>query len=310
MAVNLKGRDYISIHDFTVEEFRELLDMAHYLKRLRLAGADFRPLAGKALAMIFHKPSTRTRISFEVGMMQLGGQALYLSAGELQLRRGETIGDTAQVLSRYVDGILIRTFAHQDVTDLAKYASVPVINGLTDLLHPTQALADVMTIEEKMGGLKGVKLAYIGDGNNVAHSLMFASAKCGIKMALACPEGYDPLPEIVRQAREDAVETGASIELYRDPFEAVAGADVVYTDVWASMGQETEHAKRAEALKQYQVNRKLMSAANRGAIFMHCLPAHRGEEVTDEVMDSKQSAVFDEAENRLHAHKAIMALLL
>ncbi|MGB9867137.1 MAG: ornithine carbamoyltransferase [Bacillota bacterium] len=310
MAVNLKGRDYISIHDFTVEEFNQFLEVAHHLKRLHLVGTAFTPLLGKTLAMIFHKPSTRTRVSFEVGMSQLGGRALYLSASELQLRRGETIGDTAQVLSRYVDAILIRTFSHQDVVDLAKFATVPVINGLTDLLHPTQALADVMTIQEKKGGLRGVKLAYVGDGNNVAHSLMFAAAKTGMRIAIACPEGYDPRPEIVKLAKEDALQTGTTIELLRDPFEAVSGADVVYTDVWASMGQEEEHAKRVKALSRYQVNKKLMEAANKDAIFMHCLPAHRGEEVTDEVMDSKQSVVFDQAENRLHAHKAILALLL
>jgi ornithine carbamoyltransferase len=306
----LKGRDYISISDFSGEEIRLLLDAAHDLKKDQKAGIPHPVLKGKSLGMIFTKASTRTRVSFEVGMYQLGGHALFLSAQDIQLRRGETIGDTARTLERYLDGIMIRTFAQSDVDDLARYGSIPVINGLTDLMHPTQALADVMTIEEHKGRLAGLKLAFIGDGNNVANSLLQICAKVGMHMTIACPPGYEPDAEILAGARADAAATGASLEVVTDPLEAAFGADAVYTDVWASMGQEAEQAERMKVFARYQVNAELLSRAAPGAVVLHCLPAHRGEEITDEVLDGPQSVAFDEAENRLHAHKAIMALLL
>ncbi len=306
----LKGRDFLKISDFTREEIRLFLDAAHALKRELKAGIPHQVLKGKTLGMIFHKPSTRTRVSFEVGMYQLGGYPLFLSAQELQLRRGETIGDTARTLSRYLDGIMIRTFAQEDVEELAHYASIPVINGLTDLFHPTQALADVMTIEEHKGRLAGLKLAFVGDGNNVAHSLLQVCAKLGINMVVACPPGYEPQADILAAARSEAAATGAVLEVTHDPVAAVSGADVVYTDVWASMGREAEEEARRKVFARYQVNSELLSHASPEVIVLHCLPAHRGEEITDEVMDGPHSVVFDEAENRLHMHKAILALLL
>ncbi len=306
----LRGRDYLSISDFSSEEIRLLLDAAHDLKKDQKDGIPHPVLMGKSLGMIFTKPSTRTRVSFEVGMYQLGGYALFLSAQDIQLRRGETIGDTARTLERYLDGIMIRTFAQEDVDDLARYGSIPVINGLTDLMHPTQALADVMTVEEHKGKLAGLKLAFIGDGNNVAHSLLQICPKVGMHMTIACPHGYEPDGQILERARQGAATAGVSLEVVVDPFEAVFGADVVYTDLWASMGQEAEHAERMKIFSRYQVNSQLLGKAAPGAIVLHCLPAHRGEEITDEVLDGPQSAAFDEAENRLHAHKAIMALLM
>ncbi len=310
MAVNLKGRDLISLQDYSEEEIWQILKTAEYLKMLQKSGGKWRPLEGKTLGMLFTKPSTRTRVSFEVAIYQLGGYGLFLTGNELQLRRGEAIADTARVLSRYLDGLMIRTYDHDEVIDLAHYADIPIINGLTDLVHPTQVLADFFTLYEKKGHLRGLKLAYIGDGNNVTHSLMFGAAKVGIDLSVATPEGYEPNEEVVKVARRDAEESGASIELFHDPWEAVRGADAVYTDVWASMGQEEEHAERVKVFQPYQVNEELMAAAKGNALFLHCLPAHRGEEVTDEVIDGDQSVVFDEAENRLHVHKAILALLL
>lgn len=306
----MKGRDFLSIHDFTTEEIYRFLDLADELKAKQKRGEEHHLLKGKTLGMIFQKASTRTRVSFETGMWQLGGYALFLSAGDLQIGRGEPVADTARVLSRYVDGIMIRTYAHDDVLQLAKYADVPVINGLTDLLHPCQVMADLLTAREYKKELKGLKLAYIGDGNNMAHELMFGGAKVGMHVSIASPAGYKPLDTVVRQAREDAKLTGARIDVVDDPFEAAAGADVLYTDVWASMGHEQEQIKRAAAFKAYQINAELMKVAAKDAIVMHCLPAHRGEEITDEVMEGPQSVVFDEAENRLHAQKAIMALLM
>ncbi|MBK6586312.1 MAG: ornithine carbamoyltransferase [Coprothermobacter proteolyticus] len=310
MSVKLKGRDLLSIADLTEEEFWELLEFAKLLKLETLAGKRHEYLKGKTLAMIFQKPSTRTRVAFEVGMYQLGGYALYLSSNDMQLRRGETIADTARVLSRFVDGIMARVFDHQDVVDLAKYGSVPVINGLSDEEHPSQVLADFLTIWEKFGTLKGLKLAYVGDGNNVAHSLLLAAGLVGMDIAVATPQGYEPKSFYVEKAKELAAKHGSSVQVLRDPVEAVTGANAVYTDVWASMGQEAEHEERLKIFKPYQVNPELMSHADKHAIFLHCLPAHRGEEVVDEVADSPQSAIFDEAENRLHAHKAILALLM
>ena len=310
MSVKLKGRDLLSIADLTEEEFWELLEFAKLLKLETIAGKRHEYLKGKTLAMIFQKPSTRTRVAFEVGMYQLGGYALYLSSNDMQLRRGETIADTARVLSRFVDGIMARVFDHQDVVDLAKYGSVPVINGLSDEEHPSQVLADFLTIWEKFGTLKGLKLAYVGDGNNVAHSLLLAAGLVGMDIAVATPEGYEPKSFYVEKAKELAARHGSSVQVLRDPVEAVTGANAVYTDVWASMGQEAEHEERLKIFKPYQVNPELMSHADKHAIFLHCLPAHRGEEVVDEIADSPQSAIFDEAENRLHAHKAILALLM
>jgi len=310
MAVNMKGKDLVSVHDLTTEEVYQILRTAEYVKMMNKTGSRFQPLSGKTLGMIFTKPSTRTRISFEVAIYELGGYGLFLSANELQLRRGETIADTARVLSRYIHGIMIRTFDHKDVVELAHYATIPVINGLTDLLHPCQALADIFTIYEKKGRLNGIKLAYIGDGNNVAHSLMYAGAKVGMKVTVVTPEGYEPNPEVVNTARQDAAATGAEIILTNDPKEGVRDADVVYTDVWTSMGQEKEHDERVAALTPYQVNPSLLAHAKQDVIFMHCLPAHRGEEVVDEVIDSPRSVVWDEAENRLHVQKAILALVM
>lgn len=310
MAVSMKGKDIISIHDLTREEVAQILKTSEIIKLMAKAGQMNRPLEGKTLAMIFSKPSTRTRISFEVAIWELGGHGLYLGAQDLQLKRGETIADTARVLSRYVHGIMIRTFDHSDVVTLAEYATVPVVNGLTDLLHPCQILADLFTIQEKKGRLDGLKLAYVGDGNNVAHSLMFGCPKAGLDIAVATPEGYEPVDEIVRLARQDAASAGTRLELTHDPFEAVRDADVIYTDVWASMGQEDQHTSRLRLFKPFQVNAELVRAAKPDAIFMHCLPAHRGEEVTDEVVDAPYSVVFDEAENRLHVQKAILALVM
>ncbi|MHB8927229.1 MAG: ornithine carbamoyltransferase [Bacillota bacterium] len=310
MSVNLRGRDIISLHDLTREEIEQIVDLGALLKLRRKAGDEPQPLKGKTLGMIFTKTSTRTRVSFEVAMFQLGGHALYLGANDLQLKLGETIADTARVLSRYLDGIMIRTFAHKDVTDLAQHASIPVINGLTDLLHPCQILADLLTIKEKKGQFDGLKLAYVGDGNNVCHSLMFGASKVGIDLAIATPEGYEPDKDLTKLAMEDAKASGASIEIGNDAFVAVDGADIIYTDTWASMGQEAEHAKRVKVMKPFQVNAKLVKAAKNDCLFMHCLPAHRGEEVTDEVADGPHSIIFDQAENRLHAQKAILALVM
>jgi ornithine carbamoyltransferase len=260
--------------------------------------------------MIFEKSSTRTRVSFEVGMYQLGGQALFLSPADLQMGRGEPVADTARTLSRYLDGIMIRTFAQTMVEELAKFATIPVINGLTDMHHPCQALADLFTIREKRGTLKGLTFAYVGDGNNMAHSLIEACVKTGMRVSLACPAGYAPDAAILREAKQVASRSGAELSLTDDPRKAVKGADIVYTDVWASMGQEKEHALRVQAFKGYEVDEKLVKLAGPNAMVMHCLPAHRGEEITDDVIDGPQSIVFDQAENRLHTQKAIMELLM
>lgn len=296
-------RDFLNIADFSSAETFALLELA---EQMRTGAYDRKPLAGKALAMIFMKSSTRTRMSFEVGANQLGGTAHFLSPRDVQLGRGEPIPDTARVLSRYVHGIMIRTFAHQDVLELAEYASIPVINGLTDLSHPCQILADVLTMRQHLGEVRGKTVAWIGDGNNMANSWIEAAAHLGFTLRLACPDGYDPDESFLA----DAMAKGGDIQLLRDPREAVAGADVVTTDVWASMGQEEEQARRALAFALYQVDADLMAQAARQAIFLHCLPAHRGEEVTAEVIDGPQSVVWDEAENRLHIQKAIMAALM
>jgi ornithine carbamoyltransferase len=294
--------DFLAIPDFSTEELHALFDLAD---RMRRGEYHDKPLAGKSLAMIFMKSSTRTRVSFEVGAWQLGGHALFLSPRDIQLGRVEPIADTARVLSRYVDGIMIRTFAHAEVEELAKYASVPVINGLTDLLHPCQILADLLTVRQHLGGWDGKRIAWVGDGNNMANSWINAAYRLGFELTLACPEGYDPDASILARARECA-----PVRVVRDPAEAVSGADVVNTDVWASMGQEEEQAKRAKAFAGYTVNGTLMARAARDAIFLHCLPAHRGEEVAAAVIDGPQSRVWDEAENRLHVQKAVMTMLM
>ncbi|WP_418791482.1 ornithine carbamoyltransferase [Phosphitispora sp. TUW77] len=310
LQTSLRGKDLLALYLLTREEIWEILKLAQDLKIKQKNGVACPLLNGKTLGMIFTKSSTRTRVSFEAAMYQLGGYPLFLSGQELQLGRGETIADTAKVLSRYLDGIMIRTFAHSDVEELAKYADIPIINGLTDLNHPCQILADFQTIMEYKGGLKGLKLAYIGDGNNICHSLLNGCAKVGMNISAAVPGGYEPNPEIVKIAKADAEETGAVIEITDDPFKAVKDGDVIYTDVWASMGQEEEHAERLKIFKPYQVNAKLVSCAKPDYLFMHCLPAHRGEEVTAEVIDGPNSVVFDEAENRLHAQKAVLALTM
>ena len=299
-----------SLRDLTREEIEEILKTSELLKLQLLRGQEHPLLKGKTLGMIFEKPSTRTRISFEVGMWQLGGYALYLSAGDLQLGRGETIADTARVLSRYVNGIMARVFSHQTILDLIEHSTVPVVNGLSDFTHPCQGLADLFTIYEKKGKFSGVRLAYIGDGNNVAHSLIYGASKVGMDIVLGCPKGYEPNPDVVVEAQGEAGRNGSSVEVTNDVKEAARGADIVYTDVWTSMGQEKDREKRLNRLKPYQVNAKLVKEAKEDYIFMHCLPAHRGEEVTDEVADSKNSVIFDQAENRMHTQKALLALIM
>ncbi len=302
-------KDLISIVDIK-DELEEIIDLGLEMKRRQRMVEVYEPLKDKSMAMIFEKPSTRTRVSFEVAMTQLGGHALYLSPRDMQLGRGETIADTARVLSRYVDAIVYRAYKHENVVDLAENASVPVINALDDLEHPCQIVADLMTIKEKKGGFRGLKLAYVGDGNNVAHSLMLGAAIVGMNFYIACPEGYEPKKDIVGEARKIANETGAKIVITHDPVEAVKDADVIYTDVWVSMGDEAEKEIRLKVFKPYQVNEELVRHAKSNYIFMHCLPAHRGYEVTDDVIDSRNSVVFDEAENRLHAQKAILVRLI
>ena len=306
----MKGKSLASLYDLTKEEIEEVLKTSELLKLQLVRGEEHLLLKGKTLAMIFEKPSTRTRVSFEVGMFQLGGHALYLSVNDLQMGRGEAIADTAQVLSRYVDGIMARVFDHQTILDLIKFSRVPVINGLSDFSHPCQGLADLFTIYEKRGRLSGLKLAYIGDGNNVAHSLLYGCSKVGINFTLGCPKGYEPNPEVVSQAEKEAKRTGTEVKVINDSKEAVKGADIVYTDVWTSMGKEKEHEERLNIFSSFQVNAQLVKEAKEDYLFMHCLPAHRGEEVTDEVANSKNSVIFDQAENRLHTQKAIMALIM
>lgn len=310
LGINLKCRDFLGLGDYSPEEIRYLIDLAIDLKQKQKNGEVYQPLKGKTLGMIFEKSSTRTRVSFEVGMYQLGGQALFLSKNDIQMGRGETIHDTAKTLSRYLDGIMIRTFAHRTIIDLARYATVPVINALTDLSHPCQALADYQTILEHKGKIAGLKMAYIGDGNNMVHSLMIGAAKLGVHISIASPEGYDMDDTIIRQAQEIAAVTGSNIVITRDPIEAVQDADVIYTDVWASMGFESEQQEREQAFKNFQVNEELVKHAKPDYLFMHCLPAHRGEEVSEGVIDGANSIIFDQAENRLHAQKAVMAAIL
>ena len=304
----MRSKDFLSISDVTIEELEALLDKALDIKK---HPDQYRQaLAGQTLAMIFQKPSTRTRVSFEVGMWQLGGYALYLSGTDLQIGRGETIADTARVLSRYCDGIMARVFAHADIEELGKWATVPVLNGLSDLTHPCQAAADFLTLKERHAKLAGLKLAYVGDGNNVAHSLLLAGAKLGVSVYVASPSRYRPSAQVIERAAGDAQRTGARLAVVERPEDAVKDADAIYTDVWTSMGQEKEKQERLKAFAGFQVSPAMMKLAKPGCVFMHCLPAHRGEEVAAEVADSPQSVIFDEAENRLHAQKAIMVELM
>ena len=310
ISAQLKGRDFLRVNDWDADELISVLDLADRLKARQRERVEHRHLEGRSLGMIFQKPSTRTRVSFEVGMFQLGGTALYLAAGDLQLGRGETIEDTGTVLSRYLDGIMIRTFAQADVDALAAAADIPVINGLTDDFHPCQALADVMTIRERLGGLDGVRVAYLGDGNNVCHSLMVACAKLGMDFVAATPEGYEPSDEVVGWARAAANVSGRSIELTNDPRAGAEGADVLYTDVWTSMGQDEERERRLTDLAGFGIDDALLQLGSERAIVLHCLPAHYGEEITKEVLYGPRSAAWDQAENRLHAQKALMALVI
>ena len=295
----------LKLGDLSTAEIEEILNLADQLKYDQKHGVDHRYLKGKTLGLIFQKSSTRTRVSFEAGMYHLGGQALFLSSRDLQIGRGEPVEDTARVLSRYLDGIMIRTFAQQEVEDLAKYGSIPIINGLTDYCHPCQVLADLMTIREHKGSLEGLKLTFVGDGNNMANSLIVGGIKCGMEVAIACPKGYEPDADIMKWAYETGKFTCTP-----DIKEAAAGADVLYTDVWASMGQEEESQERAKIFKDYQINSDLMQVANDGAMVLHCLPAHRGEEITAEIIEQHADEIFEEAENRLHAQKAVMVKLM
>ncbi|WP_209121840.1 ornithine carbamoyltransferase [Alkalihalobacillus sp. BA299] len=309
-ANKLKGKDFLTLLDFSSDEIFYLLELAGNMKKAQKEGKISNILQGKSLGMIFENASTRTRVSFEVGMTQLGGHALFLSPRDLQIGRGEPISDTAQALSRYVDAIMIRTNSHEKVEELAKYSTVPVINALTDYYHPCQALADLLTIYEHKGTFKDIKVVYVGDGNNVAHSLVIGAAKVGMDIAVASPKGYEMKQEIIQKAKEVAVSTGSTVTVTNDPLEAVKDADIIYTDVWASMGYESEQKDREAAFAPFQVNSELVSNAKEDYLFLHCLPAHRGEEVTAEIIDSAHSVVFDEAENRLHVQKAVLASLI
>ncbi|MEM2021302.1 MAG: ornithine carbamoyltransferase [Zestosphaera sp.] len=308
----LQGRDFISVADLTPEELRFVLDTAYGLKQRFYGGERVVPvLSGKSIMMIFQKPSTRTRISFEQAITQLGGHPITVNWQELQLGRGESVADTARVLERYVDGIVARVYKHSDLEELAEHAGVPVINALSDREHPCQAVGDMLTIYEKRGRLEGVTLAYVGDGgNNVAHSLLLAASKLGLNVRIGTAEGYDPNPEVLKLAEEEATNSGALIEVVRTPEDAVKAADVIYTDVWVSMGQEAEKERRVRDLSKFRVTPELMKLAKKDAVFMHCLPALRGMEVVDDVIDGPWSIVWDQAENRLHAQKAILALLI
>ena len=309
IGLPMPPRHFLSIKDWSPEDLGALFELAATVKAQPAPWGE--TLKGRSVAMIFQKPSTRTRVSFEVGTAQLGGTALFLGAQDIQLHRGESVADTAGVLSRYVDAIVARVFAHQDILDLARHGTVPVINALSDLLHPCQALADYFTLRERRGEIRGLKVAYIGDGNNMCHALMFGAVKFGCAMSAACPSGYEPNQLIFKSAARDAQKLGAPVpEVTNDPMAAVAGADLVYTDVWASMGQEQEAQKRQQDFQGFRVTQEMMSVARPEAVFMHCLPAHRGEEVDAAVIDGPQSVIFDQAENRLHVQKAILLTLL
>ena len=310
ISAGLKGRDFLRVNDWAPDELTLVLDLADRLKARQRERVPHRHLEGRSLGMIFQKPSTRTRVSFEVGIAQLGGTGLYLAAGDLQLGRGETIKDTATVLSRYLDGIMIRTFRQADVDELAEHAEVPILNGLSDEFHPCQALADMMTIRERLGTFEGVRVAYLGDGNNVCHSLMVACAKLGADFVAATPTGYEPSEEVVGWARDAAEAAGSTVELTTDPRAAASGADVLYTDVWTSMGQDEERERRLADLAGYRIDEATVALASERAVVLHCLPAHYGEEIVEDVLYGPSSAVWDQAENRLHAQKALMALVI
>jgi ornithine carbamoyltransferase len=306
----MKGKNLISINDLSQEEVAQILETAEIMKLRHYSNEEQPLLKGKVLGMIFQKPSLRTRVSFEAGMIQLGGAAIYLGPEDIKLGQREATKDIAQVLSRYVDGIMARTFSHEIILELANYSSVPVINGLSDLLHPCQILGDLLTIKEKKGRLSNLKLAYLGDGNNVAHSLLFGAVKVGMDIVLATPSNYEPKSEIVEQAKKDAKKMGSRVEIIHNPLKAADEADIIYTDVWTSMGFEKERDTRKDVFRPYQINQDLVNRAKDDVIILHCLPAHRGEEITDEVIDGPHSVVIDQAENRLHVQKAILALLL
>ncbi len=310
MTVSLKGKDLVSLHDLSSEELFQILDTADELKRMYERNQNYLPLSGKTLVMIFEKPSLRTRVSFEAGMNRYGGHAVYLGPADIQLGKRESTADIARTVSRYADAIMARTFGHDIVVELAEAASVPVINGLTDRLHPCQILADLMTVREKKGRLAGRKTAFLGDGNNVANSLLYGCAKVGMHLSLAVPEGFEPHERVLAEARADAESTGAELQVTHDLAEALEDADAVYADVWASMGQEDEKTERVRAMKPYQLNAAALARANPDAIVLHCLPAHRGEEITDDVIDGPQSVVFDQAENRLHAQMAVLVQVI
>ncbi|WP_420848202.1 ornithine carbamoyltransferase [Natranaerofaba carboxydovora] len=308
---SLKGRDFLTLKDFGKEELESILDLSSKIKKEQKQGTKTPYLAGKTLGMLFEKPSTRTRVSFEVAIHQLGGMGLFLSSNDLQLKRGEPIKDTARVLSGYLDGIMVRTFSHDTITELSDYSSVPVINGLTDLYHPCQVMADLLTIKEEFDSFSGLSLTYLGDGkNNMAHSLLYGCSKMGINITIGAPKKYFPREDIVNEAKEIASKQGSKIKITDDPAEAVAESQVLYTDVWVSMGDEAEKEERLKDLTPFQLNDDLLAKAHQDAIVLHCLPAHRDEEITDSVMEGKKSRVFVEAENRLHAQKGILVSLM
>lgn len=309
-TLKLSKKDLVSLEDITKQDIETILNLSDMIRTKHKNNELFVPLLGKSLAMIFRKPSTRTRVSFEIGMFQLGGAALYLSPNDIQLGRGETVADTAKVLSRYVSGIMIRTFAHSEVIELAENASIPVINGLTDFSHPCQIIADMLTIKDKKKALQGITVAYIGDGNNVCNSWMFGAPKMEMNIRVASPKGYEPVPEVVKKAQALAAAGKTQVIITNSPQDAAKDADVIYTDVWTSMGQEAESQKRLKDFEGFQINQALVKLAKKDCLVMHCLPAHRGEEITAEVIDGPNSVVFDEAENRLHAQKGILALLM
>ena len=308
--MDIRGKDLLTLQDFSFEEITYILEVASDLKKMYLRGESPEVLYGKTLAMIFEKSSTRTRVSFEVAMRQLGGYAIFLGAKDLQLGRGETIPDTARTLARYVDGIMARVYSHEDLLDLADFSQVPVINGLSDLFHPCQILADLLTIKEKKLNFENLKLSYVGDGNNVCNSLLIGCSKLGIDISIGCPENYEPLEDVIYMANENSKAFNSEIQIVHDPQEAVLDADVIYTDTFVSMGNEAEAAERLQVFPPFQVNQELLNNAPRNVMVMHCLPAHRGQEITDEVIDGPNSVVWDQAENRLHAQKAVLTLLL
>lgn len=303
-------KDLLSLSNLEKEEIEEILERASVLKDNLKKGISYRPLEGRILGLIFQKPSTRTRVSFEAGMYQLGGTVIFLNTDELQLSRGEGIKDSAMVLSRYLDGLVIRTYSQEKLEEFAHHATIPVINGLTDLLHPCQILSDIFTIKEKRGGYRGIKVAYVGDSNNVANSWLYGASKLGINLSIASPKGYQPNKEILKTAISLAYESGARIDLFENPFKAVNDADIIYTDVWTSMGQEKEYQKRKKIFRDYQINKKLVDAAKKEVLVMHCMPVHREEEITSEVMDGPMSIIIEQSENRLHTQKAILEILL